>query len=180
MSKRYLLDANVFIEAKNRYYGFDFCPGFWSSLVVQHRGKRVVSIDRIENELRAQDDEVTAWVEKTAPDTFFKKTEDQAVVDKFQKLVIWVYSQSQFTDAAKSKFASAADGWGIAYAAVNRLVVVTHELFAPDVKNDVKIPNVCVEFDVEYVDTFEMLRDLGDKFIRSTKRGGTSRRAKHG
>ena len=26
---RYLLDANVFIEAKNRYYGFDFCPAFW-------------------------------------------------------------------------------------------------------------------------------------------------------
>jgi len=22
----YLLDANVFIEAKNRYYGLDFCP----------------------------------------------------------------------------------------------------------------------------------------------------------
>lgn len=25
----FLLDANVFIEAKNRYYGFDICPGFW-------------------------------------------------------------------------------------------------------------------------------------------------------
>ncbi|MBF0147506.1 MAG: DUF4411 family protein [Magnetococcales bacterium] len=25
----YLLDSNVFIEAKNRYYAFDICPGFW-------------------------------------------------------------------------------------------------------------------------------------------------------
>jgi hypothetical protein len=25
----YLLDTNVFIEAKNRHYGFDFCPAFW-------------------------------------------------------------------------------------------------------------------------------------------------------
>ncbi len=25
----YLFDANVFIEAKNRYYAFDICPGFW-------------------------------------------------------------------------------------------------------------------------------------------------------
>ncbi|MBF0436614.1 MAG: DUF4411 family protein [Magnetococcales bacterium] len=24
----FLLDSNVFIEAKNRYYGFDICPGF--------------------------------------------------------------------------------------------------------------------------------------------------------
>jgi hypothetical protein len=28
VSRRYLLDANAFIEASNRYYGFDICPGF--------------------------------------------------------------------------------------------------------------------------------------------------------
>ncbi len=28
----YLLDANVFIQAKNLHYGFDFCPGFWAGL----------------------------------------------------------------------------------------------------------------------------------------------------
>lgn len=25
----YLLDSNVFIQAKNLHYGFDFCPAFW-------------------------------------------------------------------------------------------------------------------------------------------------------
>jgi len=25
----YLLDANVYIEAHQRYYGMDLCPGFW-------------------------------------------------------------------------------------------------------------------------------------------------------
>jgi hypothetical protein len=25
----YVLDANIFIEAKQRYYGLDFCPAFW-------------------------------------------------------------------------------------------------------------------------------------------------------
>ena len=28
----YLLDTNVFIQAKNLYYGFDFCPAFWDWL----------------------------------------------------------------------------------------------------------------------------------------------------
>ena len=28
----YLLDTNVFIEAKNRYYSFDLAPGFWEWL----------------------------------------------------------------------------------------------------------------------------------------------------
>ncbi len=91
----------------------------------------------------------------------------------------WVYAQPQFTDAAKAEFASVADGWVLAYASGNGLVVVTHEQFAPDARRKVPIPNVCVEFDIEYMSTFEMLRDLGEKFIRRTKRqgsGGRSRR----
>ena len=29
----YLLDANVFIQAKNLHYGLDFCPAFWDWLI---------------------------------------------------------------------------------------------------------------------------------------------------
>ena len=29
----YLLDANVFIQAKNQYYGFDIVPAFWAWLI---------------------------------------------------------------------------------------------------------------------------------------------------
>ena len=29
----YLLDANVFIQAKNLHYGLDFCPAFWQWLL---------------------------------------------------------------------------------------------------------------------------------------------------
>jgi hypothetical protein len=177
VSKRYLLDANAFIEAKNRYYGLDICPGFWASLVSQHVAKRLFSIDRIAEELQEQDDEVKDWVENKVPDTFFKMTEDQAVIDQFQEMVNWAYGQSQFSDAAKSEFASVADGWVVAYAAVNGLIVVTHEQFAPDVRRKIPIPNVCIEFDVEYVNTFEMLRALGEKFVRSTKRKGNRSRA---
>lgn len=178
MSKRYLLDANVFIEAKNRYYSFDICPGFWSSLETQHAAKRVFSIDRIATELKEQKDALTEWVTGGgAPETFFKQTEDQAVIDKFQQMVSWVYAQAQFTAAAKTEFASVADGWVVAYAAVNGHVVVTHEQFAPDAKQRVPIPNLCVDFEVEYTNTFEMLRELGEEFIRRTKRVGKRHRA---
>ncbi len=44
--KQYLLDANVFIEAHQRYYGSDVCPGFWRALIQQHERKRVFSIDK--------------------------------------------------------------------------------------------------------------------------------------
>lgn len=175
VSKRYILDANAFIEAKDRYYSFDICPGFWTSLVSQHNAKRVFSIDRIRDELAEQDDEIKDWIDDRASETFFKKTEDQAVVDLFQEMVNWVYSEDQFTDAAKTEFASVADGWLMAYASVNDQIVVTHEEYAPEVKRKVPIPNVCVEFDIEYVNTFEMLHALGEKFVRSTKRRGKRR-----
>jgi len=175
--KRYVLDANVFIEAKNKYYGFKLCPGFWKALIAEHKNKRVLSIDKVREELgkpRKEADEepdtLNEWTKDTVPETFFKRTQDQAVMDAFRKAVTWVNSEPQFAPAAKAEFASAADGWVIAYAKANGLIVVTHEEYAPDVKRKVPIPNVCIEFDVDYVNTFEMLNDLGVKFILSTKR----------
>ena len=32
----YLLDANVFIQAKSLHYGFDSCPAFWDCLGEQN------------------------------------------------------------------------------------------------------------------------------------------------
>lgn len=174
MSDRFLLDANTFIEARDRYYAYDICPGYWTALIQLHKAGRVFSIDRIRAELvpkkREEWDDIAQWIDRSVPETFFKKTEDQAVIDAFQDMVNWVYGESQFTDAAKAEFASVADGWLVAYAAKNGLIVVTHEDYRPDAKRRVPIPNVCEEFDVDYVNTFEMLRTLGVRFIQSTKR----------
>jgi hypothetical protein len=89
---KYLLDANPFIEAKNRYYGFGICPGFWKALLDQHGKGRVFSIDQVHDELTAQLDELSNWVATNCPDSFFKKTQDQAVVDQFQRMINWVYT----------------------------------------------------------------------------------------
>lgn len=35
-AKRYIVDSDVFITAKNRYYAFDLCPGFWKCLIRRH------------------------------------------------------------------------------------------------------------------------------------------------
>jgi hypothetical protein len=33
----YVLDANVFISAKNLHYGLDFCPAFWDWIIATTR-----------------------------------------------------------------------------------------------------------------------------------------------
>jgi len=144
-------------------------PGFWAALTPSHDSNRICSIDKVYDELVAEGDRVAEWAHKAA-DTFFKKTQDKAVLDAFQEMVAWVQAETQFTSAAKAEFASVADGWLVAFARVNGLVLATQETYEPNVRNRVKIPNVCVEFDVEYAGTFDMLEDLKAKFVLSPRR----------
>ncbi len=32
----FVLDSDVFIAAKNAYYAFDICPGFWDAIIRAH------------------------------------------------------------------------------------------------------------------------------------------------
>ena len=57
----YLLDADVFIRAKNLHYGFDFCPAFWDWLIQQNDESNVYSIEKVFDELLAVEDELAEW-----------------------------------------------------------------------------------------------------------------------
>lgn len=66
----YLLDSNVFIQAKNLHYGLDFCPAFWHWLDETHAVGTVCSIDSVRTELIAGNDDLSAWVQQR-PSSFF-------------------------------------------------------------------------------------------------------------
>jgi hypothetical protein len=66
----YLLDANVFIEARRRYYGFDFCPGFWEWIIEANRRGSVFSVERVRDQLIGPGDELDEWV-RALPAEFF-------------------------------------------------------------------------------------------------------------
>ena len=68
----YLLDANVFMQAKNLHYGLDFCPAFWEWLILNNKEKRVISIEKVEDEINAGSDELSTWASKRGPDFFIK------------------------------------------------------------------------------------------------------------
>ena len=57
----YLLDANVFLQAKNLHYGFDFCPAFWDWLAQANAQGRVFSIEKVKAEL--VDDDAAQWAD---------------------------------------------------------------------------------------------------------------------
>lgn len=159
----FVLDANVFIQAKRLYYAFDLAPKFWDSLVLHASSGKVVSIDRVKHELDKGKDDLTEWSNGHFHSAF-ASTDEEDIIKSYSEIIAWVQGQPQFSDAAKTEFATVADGWLIAYAKVKGKVIVTQELPAPDAKSRVPIPNVCEAFDVPFVDTFEMLRRLGVRF----------------
>ncbi len=160
----YLLDANVLIEAARRYYAFDFAPKFWDSLLKYAGTDRILSIDRIKEELNKGHDELAEWA-NTHFSSAFVTTDSLEVIEMYAQVMVWVEDQQQFSDAGKAEFAAAADGWLVAYANVNDCILVTHEALAPpEARRKVQIPNVCRAFDVTWVDTFAMLRDIGVRF----------------
>ena len=55
----YLLDANVFIQAKSLYYGLDFCPAFWDWLIEANADNTVFSIEKVGDEVAAGADELS-------------------------------------------------------------------------------------------------------------------------
>lgn len=164
MASPFLLDTNVFIQAKNTYYSFEICPGFWSSVLGRFKSGDLFSIERVRDELVHLKDELSEWVTNEVPDDFFREITEESVQQQYREIILWVNRNPQFQDTAKADFASGADGWLLAYAAVNSVAIVTQEQYKKDIRNRVPIPNVCMEFGIEYTDTFLMLKDLGIQF----------------
>ena len=158
----YVLDANVFMTAHHDYYAPDLCPGFWECLEHYSRAGRLSSIDRVRSEILSPD-KLVEWI-KQAPSDLFRSSAQHEVVKVFSQMQTWVQGNAQFLSQAKDEFARVADGWLAAYAKVHGAIVVTQEVFDPNVRKRAPLPNVCKKFDVTHQNMFEMLRELGVRF----------------
>lgn len=164
----YLLDANVFIAARNLHYGFDFCPGFWDWLDRAHQAGRVFSIERVADELI--DEELAEWARGRGNGFFLAA--DAATVPAFNTLSDWVNTQPQYATAAKNTFLQVADYYLVAQALAASHTLVTHEQPANS-RAQIKIPNACLGVGVRYINTFEMLRRERARFVLPHAPGGT-------
>lgn len=154
----YLLDANVLIEAKNRYYAFDIAPGFWAWLDQAHQKSLACSIEAVRDELLDGNDELAGWARANTP--FFRAI-DQGTTRHFGALTSWATSRD-FTQAARASFTgNTADYLLVAYAREHQHTVVTHERSQPKARARVLIPDACLAMGVSTTDTFQMLRQTG-------------------
>ena len=155
---KYLIDTNVFIQAKNMYYRFDFCGGFWDWMKTAHQNGLIYSIKKVREELNAGADQCATWIQ-TLPSTFFlDDLNDPAVMAEYGKIMQWSGS-SHFRPAAITEFAkqNVADAFLIAVAKAHNYTIVTQELGNPAARNRILIPDAATVHGVNTVYVYDML-----------------------
>jgi hypothetical protein len=156
----YLLDSNVFIQAKNEYYGFDIVPAFWAWLIEANSNGVVYSIEAVGQELVDYEDELSDWAKERKKDGDFFLPPDEPVINSLKDVAEWVRAQT-FAEAAVNEFLQAADYYLVAHALAHDFTVVTQEVFEPAIVRKIKIPNACEGLGVSWLNTYAMLRNEG-------------------
>jgi uncharacterized protein DUF4411 len=158
----YLLDANVFIQAKRLHYGFDFCPGFWDWIIESNTKGILFSIEKVHNELIDGGDELAQWAQSRG-NGFFLPPGD-SIVPSLTTVSAWASGGNDYDPAAVSLFLQVADYYLVAHAHTHQFVVVTHEIPANSPKR-IKIPNACLALGVKVMSPYDMLRAEKARFV---------------
>lgn len=123
---KFLIDSNVFIEAKNFAYNFNYCKIFWDFLLALHMNGLIYSINAVKKELCAKDDPLCKWIKEELPSSFFE--DEHSSIENYAKLINWS-TKLDVTEKAKFDFASheKADAFLIAHAMTHGYTIITHE-----------------------------------------------------
>ena len=160
LRKRFCLDTNSLITAKDQYYGFDVVPQFWDWLEVQVRGGIVYSPLAVYKEWMGGSDQLKEWVKILR--TKGLRTQPSNGVQQKLGIVVQHVSAS-YAEHNAEHFLAKADPWAIAQAWHDGSYLVTHEKLVGEGAKRVMIPNVCRDIcpAVKCIKTPDMLGLLG-------------------
>ncbi len=153
---KYCLDTNVFIEPWVRLYPEDLFPSFWRKLSEFAHTELAIAPTQVLEEIERRNDDLHEWVREHG-DLFVSIDE---AMDKSMKHLMAHYPKLVNMGLQPV----GADPFVIALAH-SRPPAAVVSLEAPGTrKNRPKIPSVCRELDVEYIDILELMRRLEWRF----------------
>ncbi|SOE65315.1 protein of unknown function [Burkholderia sp. OK233] len=160
-NERFLLDSDVLISAKNLHYSPKYCGAFWDWILQAHQVGKVLSIDKVRDELQVgkQEDLLHAWSQRPELSDFFVSSKPATA--QWGKLAVWATTRTPtYLQAAQDKFldVKSADAWLIAYASTQTdVTVVTNEKAEPASKRSIKLPDAANALGVKTMTLFELL-----------------------
>ncbi len=163
MVRRYVLDASILMKCHRENYTFEMAPAFWRQLI-EKGGKRIVLLDKIKEEVYRNEDQLSEWLRENEYNFSIEESGQTPVIRSYSKIITAVKQNQQYRESAKNEFANAADSWLCAYGMAYGDVIATEEKYEPNIKKRVKIPNVCREFNIDYIGLLEFMRELKIRF----------------
>ena len=163
---KYCIDANVLIQAWQKYYSPKFCPDYWIILNELGLQKRIFIPETVYDEITRTEDDLSKWLKKS--DIPIHKI-NKKVTECLQSVFAQNPLHKNLVDNTKAR--SLADPWVIAHAISQSATVVTKEEKVTSLNSiKVKIPNVCENMKVRWINDFEFVAEIDIKFSCTLKK----------
>lgn len=170
---KFLIDSNVFFQAKNFHYRFDFCSQFWKWVEHAHLHGIAYSTEKVKKEIMKGelDDPVKNWIEELPTTFFIPDDTDAAVMAKYAEVMRWSNANTHFRAHAKAEFAKStvADAFLLAAAMAHGYSIVTHELSKPEQRKKIQLPDAALELGVTTHFVYDVLNDYCDEHFNFRK-----------
>ena len=163
--QKYCLDANVLIQAWQKYYSPKFCPDYWG-LLNDFGAKKIIFLPKsVFDEIIRTEDDLATWLKNSKiqiPEV------DEDVANCLRNIYAANPLHQYLVDNTKQR--SLADPWVIAYALKENACVVTKEEKISVLNSTrIKIPNVCDNMGIRWINDFQFVEELGIQFFCSLK-----------
>jgi len=160
MANKYCLDANVLIQAWQKYYNPKFCPDYWNILNELGKQDRIFIPELVYEEIIRTEDDLSKWLK--ASKISIKKISEPVTIC-LQRIYSSDPIHKNLVDNTKAR--SLADPWVIAHSIHENATVVTKEEKVTALNtNKIKIPNVCDNLGVRWINDFQFIDELDIKF----------------
>lgn len=160
MVNKYCLDANVLIQAWQKYYNPKFCPDYWNILMELGKVNKIFIPELVYDEIIRTEDDLSKWLKGS-------KIPIRKISEPVTICLKKIYSSNpihiNLVDNTKAR--SLADPWIIAHALYENATVVTKEEKVTALNsNKIKIPNVCDNMGIRWINDFQFIDEIDIKF----------------
>ncbi len=150
----------MLIQAWQKYYSPNICPIYWDTLNALGIENRIIMPEIVYEEITRTEDDLSEWLKSSSIPI---KKIDENVTKCLQEIYLTNPIHKFLVDNTKAR--SLADPWVIAHAISEGAIVVTKEEKVTALNSKkIKIPNVCENMNISWMDDFKMIAELGIKF----------------
>lgn len=155
---QYCLDANVLIQAWQKYYSPQLCPSYWDMLSGLGVAQKIFLPYHVAEEITRTEDNLAEWLKGS-------RIPVRAVTEPVTLALRAIYQANPIHQTLVARGRSLADPWVIATAmSYGACVVTKEEMITAENSTKVKIPNVCQNMGVRCINDFEFLQEVSARF----------------